>query len=237
MIIAIDGPAGAGKTTVARELARELGFTHIETGAMYRAVALRCARKGIGPEDEEAVVREAQAARIEFAPDPHYHPKLASLEVIVGQEPRTGPIVYLDGEDVTSEIRNPEISELASAVSALPGVRRVLVEQQRAMASRGNVVMEGRDIGTVVCPNADVKVFLTASLEERAYRRHKELQFAGIESNLEDIKQSIAERDERDSTRAASPLTIAPDAVVIDTDGRAPESIVAQIVDLVRSRA
>lgn len=222
MIIAIDGPAGAGKTTVARALARRLGLTHIDTGAMYRAVALKCLRNGVALADVDGVERMARSAEIAF-----------EWSGYGNDAPQR---VFLDGEDVTEAIRTPEVSALSSPVSAIPGVRQELVRQQRAMAAAGNVVMEGRDVGTVVLPNADVKVFLTASSEERARRRWRELKQRSIPVELEAVLREIQERDERDSTRANSPLRPAEDAVVIDTDALTADEVTEQIIQLANSR-
>ncbi len=222
MIIAIDGPAGAGKTTVARSLARSLRLTHIDTGAMYRAIALYALRNGVGPEDEPALATLARQAQISFQPGDRA-PSSAS---------ETGQRVLLDGEDVTLAIREPAVTRLASPISAISSVRRALVMQQRAMASAGDVVMEGRDIGTVVLPHADVKVFLTASPEVRAQRRLLELRARGVTTDFPTVLREIQERDARDSTRADSPMVPAPDAVVLDTDNLTVEQVTARIAEL-----
>jgi cytidylate kinase len=206
LLVAVDGPAGAGKSTVARAVARELGFTYLDSGAMYRCVAL------LGIEQPAAEAAElARAARIEL------------------RERDGSSQVLLDGRDVSELIRSPKVSAAASLVAADPGVREALVAKQRALIDAGNWVAEGRDIGTVVAPDAELKVYLTASAEERARRRAEQL---GADSTVVLAEQSL--RDERDSTRAHSPLQAAPDAVVLDTTGITIEHVVAQIAALAR---
>lgn len=217
--IAIDGPSGAGKSTVARRLAQDLSYTYIDTGAMYRAVALASIERAIPLEDEEAIVALARNLRIGFAPGPD-----------------GGQRVLLDDRDVTDEIRTKEATRLSSPVSAIPGVRRVLVAQQQALGAGGGVVMEGRDIGTVVFPQADLKVFLTASEEERAMRRWRERQSKGDQITVEEILQQQRERDARDSSRADSPLAAASEAVTINSDGIPFEGVVERILQLARER-
>jgi CMP/dCMP kinase len=201
MIVAIDGPAGAGKSTVARALAAALGFTYLDSGAMYRSVAL--------------AVRERDGRPAEVA---------RALEIGVGDR------VTLDGRDVTEAIRAPEVSEVASRVAADPGVREALVAKQRALLRGGDYGAEGRDIGTVVAPDAEVKVFLTASQQERARRRAAELG-----GDVDTVLAEQALRDERDRTRAHSPLEAAPGAVELDTTGLSVDEVVARIVDLVEA--
>jgi cytidylate kinase len=201
MVIAIDGPAGAGKSSVARALARELRFTYLDTGAMYRAVALAALRRGVAPAEVAALVH---------------------VDLTDG--------VMLDGEDVSELIRTPEITDAASRAAADPVVRAAMVAEQRRLLSAGDWVAEGRDIGTVVAPDAAVKVFLTASPEERARRRAAE---RGSDASVVLAEQQT--RDERDSTRAASPLEAAPDAVLLDTTGLSLDAVVGQVVELVRS--
>ncbi len=208
IVVAIDGPAGAGKSTIARRIAEKLGFLYIDTGAMYRAVALWALRNGTHPEDTPHLEQLAIAAQIEL-----------------------GDRVLLNGEDVTEAIRTPEVSALASQVAAVPGVRRALVEKQREFSLRTSVVMEGRDIGSVVFPAADVKVFLDASPQERARRRAE--QFGGA---VDLIAAEIADRDRRDRTRAESPLVQAPDATYLDSDGRTLEEVEELLLRLIRSR-
>jgi CMP/dCMP kinase len=199
MVVAIDGPAGAGKSTVARALARALGFTYLDSGAMYRAAALALLERG------GAASEAAERAEIQL-----------------------GEHVLLDGRDVTAEIRTPEVSEAASRVAANPKVRRALAAKQRDLLATGDWVAEGRDIGTVIAPDAAVKVFLTASAEERARRRAAELG-----ADVEAVLRDQALRDAQDSTREHSPLQLAPGAVELDTTGLDVDEVVARIVELV----
>jgi len=212
--VAIDGPAGAGKSTVARQVARDLGLTYIDTGAMYRALAWSVLEQNIALGDPDAVCRLAQSL------------------VIVLEDTESGVRVLADGNDITPHIRTPEISRLTSPLSALPCVRTRMVALQQQMAARQGVVMEGRDIGTVVLPQARVKVFLTASPHARALRRHAELAARGIAYSLADLEREIRERDTRDATRDTSPLSAAPDAVLIDSDLLTAEQVVARILAL-----
>ncbi len=223
LVVAIDGPAGAGKSTVARMLARRLGVPYIDTGAMYRAVGLLAARCGLRPpydgEDEARLGALVGAARIEL-------------------EPAEGGVrVLLDGEDVTREIRTPEASEMASAVSAVPAVRRALVRIQRRLGLERGGVMEGRDIGTVVFPDATLKVFLTATPEERARRRWRELTARGERVTVEEVRREQARRDLRDATRGDSPLQVARGSVVIDSSRMGPEEVVERILEELRRAA
>jgi cytidylate kinase (EC 2.7.4.14) len=218
LVIAIDGPAGAGKSTVAKLVAKRLGYLYVDTGAMYRAVALKALRLGMDIGDPVTMAMLAQATDIQLLSQPD-----GSVRVV------------LDGEDVTEVIRTPEVSEAASIVSAHEGVREALVAKQRVLAESGGVVMEGRDVQTVIVPDAEVKVFLTASLEERARRRWQELRQRGTEVPYEQVLRELRERDERDQRRAIAPLRKALDAVEIDTTNLPPEVIVERIVDLVRA--
>jgi cytidylate kinase len=214
VIVAIDGPAGAGKSSVARAVASSLGFAYFDTGALYRAVSLAALERGVDVADDPALGRLARAVKVEM------------------EDGR----VLLDGTDVTARIRDRDVTDAVSAVSAVPGVRAGLAELQREAAAKGNLVIEGRDIGTEVVPDADLKVFLTASLEERARRRCRQLGVAPDPHVLEETRKSIAARDELDSTRAVSPLTQASDAVVVDSTEMALEEVVGHIVALVEGR-
>ncbi len=216
--IAIDGPAGAGKSTVAKEVAKKLGFIYVDTGALYRTVALHLTNNNIDPKDEESV-------------------KNALLDITVEMKHKDdGQHMYLCGEDVTSKIRTPEVSMMASTSSALAVVRAFLFELQTKMAEKYNVVMDGRDIGTVVLPNAQLKVFLTASAEERAKRRLKDLEVMGNPQNFETLLEEIKLRDHQDSTRANAPLKQADDAVLIDSSNLSFEQVVEEFERLVKSR-
>jgi cytidylate kinase len=214
--IAIDGPAGAGKSTIAKLLALRLGLQYVDTGAMYRAVGLKALRLGVSPEDEARLSEIAAATHFSFRVETPSPGELINR-------------VFADGEEVTEEIRRPEVGGMASKVSTVSGVRRVLVAGQKKMGAAGGVVMEGRDIGNVVLPAAEVKIFLTASAEERARRRFLELEEKGMPQPYEKVLADIRERDERDCTRADSPLCPAPGCVTVDTDGKSIEQVVAEI--------
>lgn len=217
--LAIDGPAGAGKSTVARDVARELGYVFIDTGAMYRAVAHFVMQEELTlGKDDEAIGELAGKLRFEFRS--------------VGEARH----LFVNDEDVEAVVRLPEVGRMSSPVSAIPLVRHNLVVAQRQMAAGGGIVMEGRDIGTVVLPDAEVKVFLTATPEERARRRYRQLRDMGMEVNLDDILREQNVRDQRDSSRAVAPLKKADDAIEIISDGMAREEVVARIVGLVRER-
>jgi len=214
VVVAIDGPAGAGKSTIAKRLADRLGFTYIDTGAMYRAVALWALRQNVDPADMHRLEQLAIAAEIELRP---------------GR-------IRLNGEDITEAIRTPEVSNGASKVAVVPGVRRALVAKQREMGERTSVVMEGRDIGTVVFPHADVKVFLDANPQERLRRRLEEVQARGERIAAEDLAVQMKERDHRDSTRADAPLAQAPDAVYLDSTALDIGEVEEAILKMVRAR-
>lgn len=216
VIVAIDGPSGVGKSTTSKLVARELGIPHIDTGAMYRAIGLAATRAGIDPSDTEALERLSPRTGIEFVP---------------GDPPR----VLLDGEDVTSLIRTPEISMAASLVSAIPGVRRVLVRLQQELGRRSGGVLEGRDIGTKVFPETPHKFFLTATPQVRAERRYRDLGEKGIAADFQDVLAESLRRDEQDSTRADSPLTYDETYQLIDTSGLTIDEVVNRIVSAVRS--
>ncbi len=217
--VAIDGPGGAGKSTMARALSRACGLHYVDTGAIYRTVGLAALRAGLEPSDGEGVPA-----------------LLEELDIQVRYEGEEQHML-LNGEDVTPFIRTPEISAAASAVSALPEVRAFLLQTQRDLASRGGVVMDGRDIGTVVLPEAELKVFLTASPEERARRRFLELQEKGIDQPYEEVLREMNERDLRDSTRAVAPLRPAEDAVLVDSSELSPEQVLERLVALVREKS
>ena len=213
-IIAVDGPAGAGKSTVSKIVAARLGYTYIDTGAMYRAVALKC--------NEECAMRNAQL-------DEELIVKVISdIDIKLDEAAR----VFLDGREVTKEIRTPEVSRGASDVAKVGLVRKKLTELQRAMAAQGSVIMDGRDIGTQVLPNADLKIFLTASVEERARRRCEELKSKGFAADFEQIQKEISLRDKQDSEREIAPLAKAEDAVLLDTTHLTIERVVEEILRL-----
>jgi cytidylate kinase len=216
--VAIDGPMGAGKGTVARLVARRLGYRYVDTGAMYRAVAWKALREGVDLDDPEAVASVARRARVELEPE------------------GDGLRVRCDGEDVTEAIRSVQVSAVVGRVAANPAVRKVLTDRQRELARGGGVVMEGRDIGTVVLPDAEVKVFLEAPLAERARRRYEELRERGESVSLEAVQELVRRDDELARGRATAPLRRAEDAVVVDTTGRSPEEVAEEIVRLVERR-
>lgn len=217
--VAIDGPAGAGKSTVARDVARELGYTFIDTGAMYRAVAYCAMQQSLTPgKDDQTIGELAGKLQYEFR--------------TVGDERH----LFVDGQDMEHVVRLPEVGRLSSPVSAIPLVRHSLVVAQRQMSTGGGIVMEGRDIGTVVLPDAEIKVFLTASPQERARRRYRQLREIGMEVDFEEILHEQNVRDQRDSSRAVAPLRKATDALEIVSDGMERSEVVARIVKLVQGR-
>ncbi len=216
--IAIDGPAGAGKSTIARLAAKRLGFVYVDTGAMYRAIALYFLRKGIRPEDVQTIASLVQGAEI-------------TIRYVDGTQQ-----VILNGEDVSGQIRTEEVGNMASATSAIPAVRAHLLELQRNLAASANVIMDGRDIGTCILPDADVKIFLTASTSVRAMRRYRELQEKGMMCNLEEIEQDIIERDARDMNRETAPLKQAEDAMLLDSSDMTLEQVVQAILEAAFSR-
>ena len=219
LIIAIDGPVGSGKSTVARRVAELLGYTHLDSGAMYRAVAWKALRAGVPLASPADLERLASAVRIDL------QPRGSKLHVL------------LDGEDITAQIRTTDVSRAASVVAAVAGVRRPLVEEQRRAGAQGGVVMEGRDIGTVVFPHADLKIYLDASPEVRAARRLKELEEKGEDSNQAKVLADVRERDRRDREREASPLVRAGDAVVVDNSAMDVEETARVIVLLAQEKA
>ena len=216
--IAIDGPAGAGKSTIARLAAKRLGFVYVDTGAMYRAIALYFLRKGIRPEDVQTIASLVQGAEI-------------TIRYVDGTQQ-----VILNGEDVSGQIRTEEVGNMASATSAIPAVRAHLLELQRNLAASANVIMDGRDIGTCILTDADVKIFLTASTSVRAMRRYRELQEKGMMCNLEEIEQDIIERDARDMNRETAPLKQAEDAMLLDSSDMTLEQVVQAILEAAFSR-
>ena len=212
--IAIDGPAGAGKSTIAKKIAKELGYVYVDTGAMYRALAIHFLKHGLKPEDTEGSKKACKNA-------------VVTLQYEDGVQQ-----VYLNGENVTAMLRQEEVGNMASVSSAIPEVRAQLLELQRDLAKEQDVVMDGRDIGTNILPNADVKVYLTASVEERARRRYKELQEKGVACNLDEIAHDIEERDTRDMNREIAPLKQAEDATFVDSSDMSIEEVVEAIVNL-----
>ena len=213
LIIAIDGPSGAGKGTIARAVAAALGYRHVDSGAMYRAVGWKALRAGLSLTDEDAVAALAERSTIDL----------------------TGDAVVIDGDDVSRAIRTPEIDRAAAAVARLPRVREVLVRRQRALGAGGGIVMEGRDIGTVVFPRADLKFYLDASDEERARRRALDPAHSGATS-IAEVASALLERDQSDRTRQASPLYAASDAIVVDTTGRSISFVVEMVLNAIKTR-
>lgn len=214
--VAIDGPAGAGKSTIAKLVAKEKGYIYVDTGAMYRGLAIHFLDKGIQPQETEKVIEACKDAEVTIAyEDAVQH-------------------VYLNGKDISSRLRNEEVGNMASVTSAIPEVRKKLLELQQNLAKTQNVIMDGRDIGTCVLPHADVKVYLTASVETRSKRRYQELQEKGEDCNLEEIAHDIEERDRRDMTREIAPLKQAEDAVLVDSSDMTIAEVVKTIVDLCR---
>lgn len=217
--IAIDGPSGAGKSTMAKRLAAELGYLYVDTGAIYRTLGLFALRQGVDPADE-----------------PRVKALLPQVEIRMAYGEDGLQHMYLMGEDVTGEIRTPQVSDAASKVSAIPAVRTFLLEMQRELARKNNVIMDGRDIGTVVLPDADVKIFLVASLEARARRRYAELLERGVKTEFSHVLTDMEERDARDSGRMAAPLRKAEGAVLVDTTEYSLESSFDLMLRTVRER-
>lgn len=215
--IAIDGPSGAGKSTIARAAAEHFGFIYVDTGAIYRTLGLGAVRNNIDIADTDAVR--------DFLPTVHIEMK---------HDEKDGQRMYLNGVDVTGEIRHPEISQAASKISAIPCVREFLLQMQRDMAERYNVIMDGRDIGTVVLPNADIKIFLTASLDDRARRRYDELILKGMDVTYPGVYADMQKRDEQDSNRAVAPLKPAEDSVILDTSGNSLQESIDLICSVIK---
>ncbi len=218
MNIAIDGPAGSGKSTIARILSHKLGFIYVDTGAMYRTIALYCLRQGLKAEEEEKIER-----------------LLPQIEVSIAYE-EGNQVVYLNGENVSDQIRTPQVSAMTSPVAAYGPVREKLLELQRRLARENDVVMDGRDIGTHVLPDAELKIYLTASVETRALRRYKELEEKGDKTPLTEIEESIRQRDERDMNREIAPLKQAEDAYFLDSSDLTIDEVVAKIEDIARGK-
>ena len=217
--IAIDGPAGAGKSTIAKAAASKMGIVYVDTGAMYRAIGLAAVRAGV---DHDKDIKGVEAL-------------LPDINVEIAHS-KTGQIVYLNGEDVSTEIRLPEVSVAASDVSRIPSVRAKLLELQRGLAEKTDVIMDGRDIGTVVLPDAQLKIFLTASVEERAMRRYKELVEKGIECDFDEVKKDMEYRDKNDSEREIAPLKPADDSVIVDTTNNDLDESVERIMQIINER-
>jgi CMP/dCMP kinase len=218
-VIAIDGPVGAGKSTVAAAVARRLGFMHVDTGALYRCLAVKAAAGGVGFDDGPGLAKLAAGLEAHF-------------ETVEDGPPR----VFMGGREVTAEIRAPKVSDAASRVSSKPEVRAAIVDLQRGFAREKNIVMEGRDIGTVIFPDAEVKIFLTADLKTRTERRAKDLEAAGIKADRAGLAKEIEERDRRDATRKTAPLKKAEDAVEVDTTGMSFKQTVDRLVDTAKRK-
>ena len=219
IIVAIDGPSGSGKSTVAKLLAGRLGYMYIDTGAMYRAVALQAKRDNIDINDSAALIRLCESVKLEFVPD------------------NGGLRTILNGEDVSEAIRTPEMSMAASDISARKEVRQALLSLQRRMGENGGVVLEGRDVGTVIFPNAEAKFFLDASLEERGKRRYKELAAKGINVTLEQTVEDVRKRDINDSSREIAPLKMAADAVLVDSTNLGIVEVVEKMIEGIKARS
>lgn len=217
--IAIDGPSGAGKSTISRKAAEKFGFIYVDTGAIYRTIGLATKIRGVSLDDTAAVVA-----------------LLPTLEIELKYNDAGEQHMYLDGNDVSRDIRLPEVSMLASKVSAIPEVRTFLVDMQRGMAEKYDVIMDGRDIGTVILPNADLKIFLTADVRDRARRRYEELRAKGMEKPFDEVLAEMEKRDEQDTQRAAAPLKAADDAVLLDTSGNTLEESIDEVCRLISEK-
>lgn len=217
--IAIDGPSGAGKSTISRKAAEKFGFIYVDTGAIYRTIGLATKIRGVSLDDTAAVIE-----------------LLPTLEIELKYNDAGEQHMYLDGNDVSRDIRLPEVSMLASKVSAIPAVREFLVDMQRGMAEKYDVIMDGRDIGTVILPNADLKIFLTADVRDRAHRRYEELRAKGMEKPFDEVLAEMEKRDEQDTQRAAAPLKAADDAVLLDTSGNTLEESIGEVCRLISEK-
>lgn len=217
--IAIDGPSGAGKSTISRKAAEIFGFIYVDTGAIYRTIGLASKMRGISLDDKAAVME-----------------MLTKLNIELKYNESGEQHMYLDGKDVSRDIRLPEVSMLASKVSAIPEVRNFLVDMQRDMAKKYDVIMDGRDIGTVILPDADLKIFLTADVNDRAQRRYEELRTKGMLKPFDEVLAEMKQRDEQDTLRAAAPLKAAEDAVMLDTSGNTLEQSIAEVCRLIADR-
>lgn len=217
--IAIDGPSGAGKSTISRKAAEIFGFIYVDTGAIYRTIGLASKIRGISLDDKAAVME-----------------MLTKLNIELKYNESGEQHMYLDGKDVSRDIRLPEVSMLASKVSAIPEVRNFLVDMQRDMAKKYDVIMDGRDIGTVILPDADLKIFLTADVNDRAQRRYEELRTKGMLKTFDEVLAEMKQRDEQDTLRAAAPLKAAEDAVMLDTSGNTLEQSIAEVCRLIADR-
>lgn len=217
--IAIDGPSGAGKSTISRKAAEIFGFIYVDTGAIYRTIGLASKIRGISLDDKAAVME-----------------MLTKLNIELKYNESGEQHIYLDGKDVSRDIRLPEVSMLASKVSAIPEVRNFLVDMQRDMAKKYDVIMDGRDIGTVILPDADLKIFLTADVNDRAQRRYEELRTKGMIKPFDEVLAEMKQRDEQDTLRAAAPLKAAEDAVMLDTSGNTLEQSIAEVCRLIADR-
>lgn len=219
MNIAIDGPAGAGKSTIAKKVASDIGYVYVDTGAIYRTLALACIRKGIAADDEKNVCDICKNTKVD-------------IKYVDGEQ-----IMLLDGENVNAYIRSEDVSRMTSSISVYKEVREQLIDLQRYIAEKENVIMDGRDIGTFVLPNAEVKIYLNASVETRAKRRYLEHKDKGVECSLEDIEKDIKERDYRDMHRDIAPLRKADDAVEVDTSSMTIDEVVIKIKDIIKEKA
>lgn len=219
MNVAIDGPAGAGKSTIAKKVASDIGYVYVDTGAIYRTLALACIRKGIAADDEKNVCDICKNTKVD-------------IKYVDGEQ-----VMLLDGENVNAYIRSEDVSRMTSSISIYKEVREQLIDLQRYIAEKENVIMDGRDIGTFVLPNAEVKIYLNASVETRAKRRYLEQKDKGVECSLEDIEKDIKERDYRDMHRDIAPLRKADDAVEVDTSSMTIDEVVMKIKDIIKEKA